>query len=164
MRSRELISPNVTYTEATKSDTAIKHGIDNTPNELQLANMRSVAQNIFQPVRNRFRVPIAITSFFRSEKLNRKIGGSRTSQHCAGEAMDIDADVMGMVSNREIFNYIKDNLVFDQLIWEFGDNYEPAWVHVSFKRIGINRGQILKAVKIKDWRGKLVTQYQKYNG
>ena len=164
MRTKEKLSQNITYTEATKSDTAIKFGIDNTPNALQLANMRSIAENIFQPIRHKFRVPIGITSFFRSEKLNTKIGGSKTSQHCTGEAMDIDADVYGMVSNREIFNYIKNYLSFDQLIWEFGSDSEPAWVHVSFKRIGHNRGQVLRAIKEKNWQGRLVTKYIIYDG
>jgi zinc D-Ala-D-Ala carboxypeptidase len=160
MRSRKKISENVSYTEATKSDTAIKYGIDNTPNDWQLENMRAVAQAIFQPLRTRFRVPIAVTSFFRSEKLNKKIGGSSTSQHCKGEAMDIDADVFGMVSNREIFNYIKTHLDYDQLIWEFGNDYDPDWVHVSFKNEGVNRNQALRAYKEKRWDGKLVTKYR----
>lgn len=165
MRSREKISPHVSYTEATKSITAIEKGVANTPNEQELANMRAISQRIFEMVRSKFKVPIAVTSFFRSVKLNKYIpGASSTSQHCKGEAMDLDADVYGMVTNREIFDYIKDCLEFDQLIWEHGDKNEPAWVHVSLKRLGNNRKQVLKAYKAKHWTGKLITKYEHYKG
>jgi zinc D-Ala-D-Ala carboxypeptidase len=164
MRSNRTISKNISYTEATKSATAIKRGIDNTPDSIALANMRYIAEKVFQPVRGRFCVPIAITSFYRSPALNRAIGGSSTSQHCKGEAMDLDADVYGVITNRYIFNYIKDNLEFDQLIWEFGDDKEPAWVHVSLKKNGVNRKQILQAYKEKDWRGRYITKYKNYEG
>lgn len=159
---KNKISKHISYTEATKSRTAIKESIDNTPDELTLEKMRHVAETIFEPLRQRYRVPIAITSFYRSPKLNKAIGGSSSSQHVKGEAIDIDADVYGAVSNRQIFNYIKDNLDFDQLIWEFGDNREPAWVHVSAKKEG-NRKNILIAYKVKDWRGKEVTKYKYYD-
>lgn len=155
------ISKHLTYREATKSRTAITHGINNDPDEYQLLNMLSLAQNIFEPVREHFKVPIAVTSFFRSDALNKRIRGASGSQHTKGEAMDLDADVYGDLTNKQIFNYIKDCLVFDQLIWEFGDDNEPAWVHVSFKKVGHNRGQMLKAFKDVNWAGKPVTKYIK---
>lgn len=165
MRQDNRISKHVSYKEATKSKTAIQNGIDNTPDTIQLANMRNVAENIFEQVRGRFCVPIFVSSFFRSEELARFIPGSSTkSQHCKGEAMDLDADVYGMITNRDIFDYIKDNLEFDQLIWEHGDDKDPAWVHVSLKRNGYNRKEILVAYKERQWTGKFKTKYKYYEG
>ena len=89
-------------------------------------------------------IPIGISSFYRSPKLNQKVKGSKTSQHIKGEAMDIDADIFGGITNKEIFDYIKDNLDFHELIWEYGDDDNPAWVHVSLKRVGKNKKQILR--------------------
>lgn len=162
MRSFRKISENITYTEATKSVSAIKYGIDNTPDESVITKMEYVAENVFEKVRAKFKVPIAVTSFFRSAALNARIGGSSTSQHVLGEAMDLDADVYGMLTNREIFDYIKDCLDFDQLIWEFGDDKEPDWVHVSLTD-GYNKKEILVAYKKKEW-GKLKTKYKYYEG
>lgn len=141
------ISKHITYDEATKSATAIKKGLYNTPNATELINMQTIANEIFEPLRDFLGgKPIRITSFFRSIELNRIIGGSSTSQHCKGEAMDIDADG-SHTSNKEVFMYILENLCFDQLIWEFGDNLNPDWVHVSYKENEDNRGQVLKAIK-----------------
>ena len=142
-----MVSKNITYKEATHSTTAKRLGIDNTPNAEQFSNMVYVAEGIFQPIREHFGVPIYISSFFRSEALNTAIRGSASSTHKKGEAMDLDADVYGGVTNAQIFNYIKDNLEFDQLIWEFGTNEEPAWVHVSLSKRN-NRNQILRAYKV----------------
>jgi len=141
------VSKYVTLAEATKSDTAIKNGIKNEPNATELNNMQHVASRIFDVVREHFGVPIAVTSFFRGEALNALVGGSKSSQHCKGEAMDVDADKLGGVSNSEIFNFILNNLEFDQLIWEFGDDYNPDWVHFSLVRFGTNRKQVLRAIK-----------------
>ena len=141
------ISKNITYIEATKSATAIKKGIDNTPTNETLKIMQYVAENVFEPLREHFNVPIGITSFYRSSALNKAVGGSSTSEHVNGSAIDIDADVFGRITNKEIFNYIKDNLNFNQLIWEFGNDNEPDWVHVSLKKSG-NKKQILQAKKI----------------
>jgi zinc D-Ala-D-Ala carboxypeptidase len=135
------ISENITLLEATKSQTAIRDGIDNTPNETQLACMVLVSEKIYEPVKKACSGAF-ISSFFRCEKLNKKIGGAKGSQHEKGEAMDIDSNGF----NNEIFHYVKNNLVFDQLLWEFGDTNEPAWVHVSYK-VGGNRKQILRAIK-----------------
>lgn len=143
----EDISNHITYREATKSDTAIRHGIDNTPDRATIARMKLVAEKVFEPVRKHFGIAIAITSFFRCSALNLIIGGSKTSQHVTGEAMDIDGDNFGLVSNTEIFNYIKDNLDFDQLIAEFANPDEsPQWVHVSWKAEG-NRKQVLRSIR-----------------
>lgn len=143
---RMKLSKNLTLGEVTKSATAIKHGIDNKPTGEHLSNLIEVANKVFQPLRDHFRRPIAVTSGYRSEALNKRIGGSSTSQHCKGEALDLDADVFGNLENWEVFEYIKNELEYDQLIWEFGDDENPAWVHVSYKRSG-NRGEVLKAVK-----------------
>jgi|ADurb_Cas_02_Slu_FD_contig_31_3790075_length_817_multi_2_in_0_out_0_2 hypothetical protein len=140
------ISDHITYAEAVKSQEAVRLRIRNVPNQKQLAAMRLVAEKCFEPVRNHFKVPIGISSFFRSEALNELIGGSKTSQHCKGEAIDIDADIFGKISNSEIFHFIYNNLEFDQLIWEYGDDENPAWVHVSYAE-GKNRKQVLKITK-----------------
>lgn len=139
----ENISANITYKEATKSETAIRKGIDNTPNEEQLKAMKLVAEKVFEPVRKWYGKPITISSFFRSEKLNKAIGGSSTSSHCMGEAIDMDTDN----DNLKLFNYIIENLDFDQVIYEFGDDNNPDWVHVGFKSKG-NRKQVLRAIKV----------------
>lgn len=141
----ENISKNITYREATKSRKAIENRIENKPNEVQLANMKRLAKNVFEPLRKALGdKPIIIDSFFRSPLLNKTIKGAASrSQHMAmnGAAMDIDNE---SPSNREIFFYILDNLDFDQLIWEYGDNNEPDWVHVSYVSKKKNRRQVLK--------------------
>ena len=149
---KDNISKHITYDEATVSSKAKELKINNDPNSKQLVNMKLLAENIFEKVREHFDTPIYISSFFRSSKLNTKIKGSSTSQHCAnvGAAMDIDADVYKGVTNSEIFNYILENLNFDQLIWEFGDDENPAWVHVSYVSDLLNRKEVLKAYKDKD--------------
>lgn len=131
--------------EALRSNTAKRLGIDNMPDNDTLVTMQITAQHIFEPLRNKFNEPIYISSFYRSPELNTAIGGSSRSQHCKGEAIDID-DVYSKVTNADFFNYIKDRLEFDQLIWEFGDDENPDWVHVSYN-LGRNRMRILKAIK-----------------
>jgi hypothetical protein len=141
------LSEHVSLAEVTKSATAIKHDISNEPTIEHLENLKALAENVFEPLRKHFKVPIGITSGYRSEELNKRIGGSSTSQHCKGQAFDIDAHVYGGITNADIFGYLADHVVFDQLIWEFGTNIEPAWVHVSYKKEGKNRGQKLVAYK-----------------
>lgn len=153
-----MVSKNISYKEATHSTTAKRLGIDNTPDAEQFSNMVYVAENVFQPVREHFGVPIYVSSFFRSEELNKAVNGSINSTHKKGEAMDLDADVFGKITNADIFYYIKDNLEFDQLIWEFGTERDPAWVHVSLSKRN-NRNQILVAKKVD---GKTI--YELYNG
>lgn len=151
------ISTHITYEEATNSPTAKAKGLDNTPNAQQLANMEAVAKYVFEPLRKGLGGnPIRISSFFRSHDTNTAIGGAKKSQHGNGEAIDI---VGKHSSNKEIFEYIKDYLPFDQLIWEFGNAENPDWVHVSFSSKH-NRRQILKASKNK----KGETVYTALNG
>ena len=141
------LSEHLTLAEVTKSQTATRLGIDNTPTIDHMESLRAVAKKVFEPIRNRFGVPIAVTSGYRSKGLNEAIRGSRSSQHCKGQALDIDADVYGRVTNAEIFHYIKDHIDFDQLIWEFGDDKNPDWVHVSYVERNANRGEILIAYR-----------------
>lgn len=138
------ISAHISYAEATKSQAAVRAKIDNSPNESQLAAMKLVAEKCFEPLRKYHGKPIAITSFFRNEKVNKLVGGSATSQHMKGEAMDIDADVFNNgITNKQIFDWLKANVEFDQLIWEYGNKQNPDWVHVSYRADGKNRNQIL---------------------
>lgn len=142
------ISKHLSLAEISRSETAKRKGINNTPSGEHLENFKKLAENIFEPIREHFRVPIHISSGYRSKELNSAIGGSATSQHCSGEAIDIDMDGSASgVTNAQVFNFIKDNLQFDQLIWEFGSDSNPDWVHVSYETTGKQRKQILKAVK-----------------
>ena len=143
-----MISEHISYKEGTNSITAIRRGIDNTPNDEQLANMELIAKKVFEPLRKWVGGPVKINSFFRSVKLNKAIGGSSKSQHCQGQAIDID-DTFGVVANSDMYNYIKNNLDFDQLIWEFGDDDNPNWVHVSYVSKEDNRKRCLRASKNK---------------
>jgi len=140
------ISKHITYKEATRSATALRLGIENIPNQYELQNMEIVAKKVFEPLREAVDAPIKINSFFRCEELNKAIGGSTKSQHCQGRAIDID-DVYGSVSNAFMYYYIKDNLDFDQLIWEFGTDHNPDWVHVSYVDADSNRKRCLKAYR-----------------
>ena len=141
------LSKNLTLAEVTKSTTAKRLGIDNTPDEWTTENLRQIAINIFQPLREAFGCPIYVSSGYRSGELNTAIGGSTRSQHVEGRAFDLDADVYGGCTNSQIFNWIKENLDFDQLIWEFGDDDNPDWVHVSYVYDGVNRKRCLKACR-----------------
>jgi len=146
----EKISEHISYKEAVRSITAIRYGINNVPTTPNLRNMIMLAEKIFEPLRAGLGgKPIHIASFFRCKDLNDMIGGSVNSQHMAdnGAAMDIDGDFYGVPGNKQIYDYIAKNLEFDQLIWEFGDEENPEWVHVSFNE-GKNRGQKLKAIKL----------------
>lgn len=140
------ISKHISYKEATFSQTATRKDIDNTPTPEILERMKAVAENIFEPLRAHVGGPIKINSFYRSINLNVAIGGAKSSQHTRGEAIDID-DTFGHMSNKEMFEFIKDELDFDQLIWEFGDDSNPAWIHVSYVSSKNNRRRILKAEK-----------------
>jgi zinc D-Ala-D-Ala carboxypeptidase len=141
------ISKHINLREAIESYTAKRKGIENIPNEYQLTNMVVLAENIFEPLRKWVGGPIKVNSFFRSEELNKAIGGSSKSQHCQGRAIDID-DVYGYKTNAEMYEYIKNNLDFDQLIWEFGTDNNPDWVHVSYVSSDENRRRCLKAERI----------------
>lgn len=141
------LSTHLTLAEMIRSETAKRRGISNQPRPEHLDNMKVLAKKIFEPIRGFFKSPIYISSGYRSEALNKAIKGSRTSQHSIGQAIDIDMDGSGLISNKQVFDYIKDNLEFDQLIWEFGDANNPDWVHVSYAE-GKNRKEILIAYKI----------------
>lgn len=142
------ISKHLSLAEVSRSETAKRRGINNTPSGEHLENFKMLAENVFEKIREHFGAPIHISSGYRSKELNKAIGGSATSQHCSGEAIDIDMDGSANgVTNAQVFNFIKDNLQFDQLIWEFGSDTNPDWVHVSYESTGKQRKQILKAVK-----------------
>jgi len=149
-----MISNHISYREGVYSTTAKRLGLDNTPDDEQLNNMELIAHEIFEPLRTYVGGPIKINSFFRSPKLNKAIGGSSKSQHCKGQAMDID-DTFGRMTNAEMYYFIKDHLDFDQIIWEFGDDDNPDWVHVSYVSPEKNRNRCLKA-----YRKKGKTQYK----
>lgn len=138
------ISEHISWEEAVGSATASRLGIANRPNPEQLEAMKALAENVFEPLRTHIGKPIIVTSFFRSPALNKAINGSKSSQHMKGEAIDIKGSTG--VKNSDIFNHIKQELEFDQLIWEFGTNKEPAWIHVSYSTTH-NRRQVLRASK-----------------
>ena len=124
------LSENLTLAEACRSETAKRKYLDNTPVGIAVDNLKVTAEKIFQPIRGHFKKPIYVSSMYRCERLNGFVGGSPHSKHITGQAIDIDNDGTG-VSNKDIFNYIKDNLDFDVLIWEFGE-ISPNWVHCSY--------------------------------
>ena len=125
-----MISKHISYEEATYSKTAKDKGINNVPNEVQLAAMRLVAEKCFEPLREWYGKPIRINSFFRSVELNKAVKGSKTSDHVKGMAIDLDAGSNS--ENLKLFNWLKDNVEFTQLISEYGDKNGPEWVHISY--------------------------------
>jgi len=128
------ISDHITFAEATHSNTAKRCGIDNIPNEEQTNNMKMLAEKIFEPLRLWVGGPIKITSMFRSEELNKALGGASD-------------DVYGHKTNAEMFDWICSHCNFDQIIWEFGNDKNPAWVHVSYISVEKNRNRKLLAEK-----------------
>ena len=140
------ISEHISYKEGVYSRTATRLDIDNEPNNEQMDNMCLLAQEVFEPLRMWVGGPIKINSFFRSPKLNKAIGGSTKSQHCHGQAIDID-DTFGRATNAEMYDFIKEHLDFDQMIWEFGNEDNPDWVHVSYVSEHKNRNRCLQAYK-----------------
>ena len=147
----DKISDHISYTEATRSNTALRRGIDNIPDVDELENMKLIAEKVFEPLRKWVGGPVKINSFYRSPELNIAIGGSKKSQHCHGQAIDIDDTFGGKFTNlnAEMFKYIRYHLNYDQIIWEFGDDDYPAWVHVSYVNEDDNRQRCLKAYKEK---------------
>ena len=141
------ISKHVSWKEGTYSRTGERLGFDNTPNEKQLKCMKDIAKDIFEPLREWVGGPIKINSMFRGEPVNTAIGGSKNSQHMKGQAMDID-DTFGYKTNAEMFHYIKDNLDFDQMVWEFGTDDNPNWIHVSYVTHRPNRNKLTVAKTI----------------
>jgi zinc D-Ala-D-Ala carboxypeptidase len=143
----ERISKHITHKEAVHSNTALRLNLKNIPDDYQASNMVGIATHVFEPLRKYVGGPIKINSMFRSEDLNTAIGGSITSQHCQGRAIDLD-DTYGHKTNAEMFHYIKDNLSFDQLIWEFGTDENPNWIHVSYVSQEENRNKCLRVEKV----------------
>ena len=140
------ISEHISYKEGVYSITALRLGLNNDPTKAHLTNMELLAEKVFEPLRKHVNGPIKINSFYRGPELNKAIGGSSKSQHCEGRAMDID-DNYGYMSNADMFEYIKNNLSFDQMIWEFGNSDNPDWVHVSYVNEDANRNRCLLAYK-----------------
>jgi len=143
----EKISKHISWHEGTYSRTGERRDLDNTPNEDQLKCMKEVAENLFEPLREWVGGPIKINSFFRGEPVNSAIGGSRKSQHMKGQAIDID-DTFGHKTNAEMYHYIKNNLDFDQMIWEFGTDKNPNWLHISWVSHRPNRKKLTIAKKV----------------
>lgn len=137
----ERISEHISYEESVFSATAKRLGIDNTPDADTLISMKLVAENCFEPARNWWGKPIKVNSFFRCFLLNKAVKGSKTSQHVKGEAIDMTTG--NRADNKKLYEWMKLNLIFDQLIYEYGDETGPDWIHVSFKK-GQNRNQTLK--------------------
>ena len=141
-----MISKHISDKEGVYSITAMRLGLDNNPGQFLLGNMKELAEQVFEPLREWVGGPIRINSFYRSKVLNKAIGGSTTSQHCKGQAIDID-DTNCKKTNAEMYAWIKENLNFDQMIWEFGDDKNPNWVHISYVNEIDNRNRCLKAYK-----------------
>ncbi len=137
------ISKHLELAELTRSESAKRLGISNMPTAEHIENLKLLAENIFEPIREHFKRPIYISSGYRSQALNAAIGGSLNSQHNRGMAIDIDMDGTEL-KNSAIFEYAK-TLPFDQLIWEFGTKDNPDWVHISYSPL--HRRQILYAKK-----------------
>lgn len=144
------LSQNLSLHEVTRSSTAKRLGIDNTPTPEHLQNLILLAQKIFEPIRAHFGKPIGVSSGYRSRALNAATpGSSTTSQHSTGEALDLDQDMMGTgITNKQVFDFIRNNLEFDQLIWEYGTDREPDWVHVSYESTGKQRKQVLRCTRV----------------
>lgn len=136
------LTKNFREREFVASETAEKKGLRNEMNIEQLICATNLLATILQPLRDYLGKPIKITSGFRGVALNRAVKGSETSEHCTGEAVDFQCEDM-----KKAFNWIKNNCEFNQLIWEFGDNKAPQWIHVSYKRTGNNKKTVLRAVK-----------------
>ena len=142
------VSQHITYAEAVRSDTAKRAGLNNWFTTEQLDRMKLLAEKVYEPLVEHFKQPIYISSFFRSKEVNKLIGGSTSSQHLAnnGAAMDLDADNNVGVNNQQVFDYIKDNLDYDQLILEdIKPDGSIGWIHVSYKEKD-NRKQVLKMI------------------
>ena len=155
------LSKNLWLSEVIKSNTATRRGIDNSPTDLHIANLKYLAEKIFQPIREHFGCPIFVSSGYRSKALNEAIGGSQRSFHSHGMALDLDMDnKASKISNTDIFNFIKDNLEYTELIWEFGDEDKPDWVHVAIAKgreneknakVAYREDGKAKYMKFEDW-------------
>lgn len=143
------LSEHLSLAEVIRSESAKRNGISNMPTPEHIENFKLLAEKVFEPIRNNFRCPIHISSGYRSKELNTLVGGSATSQHSTAEALDVDMDgTPHGVTNKMVFDFIKSSLEFDQLIWEFGTDENPDWVHVSYESTGKQRKQVLKAKRV----------------
>jgi hypothetical protein len=144
------LSKYFTLAELTPSGTAKRLGIKNDPTPAHLECLKGLSVNVLDKVREHFGKPIWVSSGYRSKALNEVTpGSSATSQHCSGEAADLDQDGRGTgVSNKMVFDYIKDHLTFDQLIYEYGTDTNPDWVHVSWESTGKQRKQVLRCTRV----------------
>ena len=142
----DKLSEHISYKEGVYSITALRLGLKNDPSKEHLKNMKLISEKVFEPLRDYVGSPIKINSFYRGPELNKAIGGSSKSQHCKGQAIDLD-DTLNGFSNSTMFNWIQDNLDFDQMIWEFGNEFNPDWVHVSYVSPEKNRNRCLKAYR-----------------
>ena len=136
----EQISKHISYKEATQSSTATRLKINNIPSDEVLANMKLVAEMCFEPLREWYGKPITINSFYRSPALNKSVKGAKNSQHTFGFAIDIDTP--SNAENKKLFDWLKEHVEFDQLIFEYGNESGPDWVHISYRKNN-NRNQIL---------------------
>jgi zinc D-Ala-D-Ala carboxypeptidase len=143
-----MISKHISDKEGVYSTTAIRKGIKNKPTRAQRECMTILAEEVFEPLREWVGNKVKVNSFFRSPELNVAVGGSTASQHCKGQAIDVD-DTFGFKTNAEMFEWIRENLEFDQMIWEFGDDENPDWIHVSYVGKISNRNRCLKAYREK---------------
>lgn len=152
------LSEHLSLAEVIRSENAKRHGISNMPTDEHIANFKLLAENVFEKVRNHFRCPIHISSGYRSKELNACTpGASATSDHCKGMAVDLDQQGHSHgITNKQVFDYIKDNLKFKQLIWEGGTEQEADWIHVSYDENNL-KNEVLRAVKV---NGKMT--YSKY--
>ena len=144
-----MITRHVSYKEVIRSGTAKRKGIENTPTKRQLVRIRVLCREIFEPLREHLGVPVFLSSVFRSSELNQSLGGAGNSQHLAdnGAAMDLDADIFRDTTNKEIGDFIRNTLIFDQLIYEDWQGDDYAWIHVSYNE-GENRNEVLVMERI----------------
>lgn len=127
------LSKNLTLDQVTKSNTAKKQGISNIPTDEHIANLKTLAEAIFEPVYAFMEGKIYISSGYRGYALNKAVNGSKTSYHCRGMALDL-VSTHPTKTNKDLFNFIKDKLQFSELIWEKGTSLNPAWVHVGYEK------------------------------
>ena len=135
------LSKHVTRAEFERSDAAIRHGISNSMTESDIARAKELCENVFEPIRAHLGKPIKVNSGYRSPAVNKRIGGAKTSQHSVGEAIDLD------LHDRDLFEWIIDNVVYDQLIFESGTEDKADWFHISYRK-NRNRKQVLRMIKI----------------
>ena len=152
-KTNNNISKNISFKEATFSQTAKKLKIKNEPSETHIKNMKVLAEKCFQPLREWCGHPIRINSMYICGELCEAIGSSQSSQHTKGQAVDITS--LGEKTNGELFQWIKENLDFDQMIWEFGNDESPRWIHISYVNKKSNRNRILRA----KYKGSSVTYH-----